>query len=139
MELNIGNCPLCGKLFSKVFRDICPACVEKVEEQYKLCSEYLREYRNATIYELSESTGVSINQITKFIREGRISLADNPNLGYPCSSCGDLIRKGLMCDSCQLKLRKDISNVRDDDKLKRERLREEMKKSGFMIKENEKN
>lgn len=139
MDLKLANCPHCGRLFNRSLHDVCPACLQKVEEQYDRCSEYLREHRHATIYELSEATGVSIRQITKFIREGRISIGDAPNLQYPCSSCGKLISKGAMCEACQLRIRKDIANVREDDERKRERLREEMRRAGYKIKEIDKN
>ncbi|GFN32662.1 hypothetical protein PCURB6_29220 [Paenibacillus curdlanolyticus] len=90
---------------------------------YELCAQYLRENRGATIYEVSEATEVSIPQITKFIREGRISLMDAPNLGYPCETCGQMIREGNICDSCRTRLQKDISklnlNQKPDHNVKR--------------------
>lgn len=109
MGINLGNCPRCGKLFAKNFRDICPACIKDIEHEYELCLEYLRAEKTATIQEVSEATGVSIRQITKFIREGRISIANNPNMMYPCEVCGVLIREGNMCDSCRSRLARDLS------------------------------
>jgi flagellar operon protein (TIGR03826 family) len=138
MELQLANCPQCGKLFRPGVHDVCPACVKLVEEQYEKCAAYLRENRHATIYELSEETVVSVRQITKFIREGRISLSDAPNLKYPCSSCGKLIGKGMMCDACRLKLKKEIAHIRDDDERKRDMSREQMRKAGYKFKEYEK-
>ncbi|RCX19086.1 flagellar operon protein (TIGR03826 family) [Fontibacillus phaseoli] len=109
MEMNLGNCPRCGKLFAKNFRDICPACMKDIELEYEKCLKYLREEKTATIQEVSAATEVSIRQITKFIREGRISIANNPNMMYPCEVCGVLIRDGNMCDNCRGRLTRDLS------------------------------
>ncbi|RAP73940.1 TIGR03826 family flagellar region protein [Paenibacillus montanisoli] len=106
--MNLGNCPRCGKLFAKNFRDVCPACIKEIDNEYTLCSDYLRKHKGAIITELSDATGVSIKQITKFIREGRISLVGAPNLMYPCEMCGILIRDNTKCESCRAKLLKEI-------------------------------
>lgn len=109
MGINVGNCPRCGRLFANNFRDICPSCIKDIETEYEKCLEYLRKEKQATIQEVSEETGVSIRQITKFIKEGRISVANNPNMMYPCEVCGVLIREGNMCDSCRTRLTRDLT------------------------------
>lgn len=114
MGMNVDNCPRCGKIYVKNFRDACPSCIKDLEQQYEKCVKYLRESRKATIIELSEATEVSVKQITKFIREGRISIASLPNMGYPCEVCGTMIRENAMCGSCRQRLAKDVSNARED-------------------------
>lgn len=76
---------------------------------YTICAEYLRKNKGATIHELSEATEVSVPQITKFIREGRISLIGVPNLGYPCEVCGTPIRENNMCANCRARLLQDVN------------------------------
>lgn len=112
--MNLDNCPRCGKLFAKNFRDVCPVCMRDLDKEYELCSNYLREFKGAIITELSDQTGVSIKQITKFIREGRISMVNAPNLSYPCESCGTLIRENHICDSCRKRLTKDKQHMNED-------------------------
>lgn len=112
--MNLDNCPRCGKLFANNFRDICPACIKDIDREYENCAEYLRSNRGATIYELSEKTGVSIRQITRFIREGRISLVEAYNLGYPCEVCGIIIRNHHMCDSCRARLMKEVDKIKSE-------------------------
>lgn len=111
---NIANCPRCGKIFAKGLRDVCHNCVKDIEKEYERCVEYLRENRGATIQEVSDATDVSVKQITKFIREGRISLIDSPNLGYPCESCGLLIRQGNLCDDCRYKFTKQAQRLQQE-------------------------
>ncbi len=115
MGMNLGNCPRCGRLFANNFRDICPSCIKEIEEEYEKCLDFLREEKLATIQEVHEATGVSIRQITKFIKEGRISVANNPNMMYPCEVCGVLIRQGNMCDSCRTRLTRDLTAATRDD------------------------
>lgn len=109
--MGIDNCPRCGKLYAKNLRDLCPSCIKDLDQMYELCATYLRENRGATIYEVSDATEVSIAQITRFIREGRISLMDAPNMGYPCEMCQSVIREGNICESCRARLKKDIGKL----------------------------
>ncbi|MGO4180741.1 TIGR03826 family flagellar region protein [Paenibacillus sp. MCAF9] len=112
--MNLDNCPRCGKLFAKNFRDVCPACMRDIDKEYELCANYLREFRGSIITEVSDATGVSIKQITKFIREGRISIMNAPNMSYPCESCGTLIRDNHLCDTCRNRIEKDKKQMFQD-------------------------
>ncbi|XEC95372.1 TIGR03826 family flagellar region protein [Paenibacillus tarimensis] len=109
--MNLDNCPRCGKLFAKNFREVCVSCIKDIDREYEKCATFLRENRGASIYELSEETGVSVRQITKFIREGRISLINAPNMSYPCEVCATLIREGNMCTDCRAKLIKEVRSA----------------------------
>lgn len=126
--MSLENCPRCGKVYAKNFRDVCPVCIREIDKEYERCAEYLREFRGAMITELSDQTGVSIRQITKFIREGRISLMDAPNMTYPCESCGTMIRDNNLCDPCRKRLLKGTSNMRHLDANKQELFREQHRK-----------
>ena len=116
--MNVDNCPRCGRVFMKGFNDVCNNCLKEVELQYERCVKYLRENRGAILQELSEATEVSVRQITKFIREGRISIMNSPNMGYPCDVCGTTIRESHICESCRSKLVKDVNNTLEDEKRK---------------------
>lgn len=112
----LSNCSKCGQLFLSIGINTCPQCIKKVEDEYTVCAEYLKENRLVNIYVLSEETGISVNQITQFVREGRISVADTPNLGYPCQTCGTLINKGKLCDKCANSFNREINKVINNSK-----------------------
>ncbi|WP_028593800.1 TIGR03826 family flagellar region protein [Paenibacillus assamensis] len=112
--MELSNCNRCGRLFAKVYKDICPNCLKDIEADYKLCADYLRKHRQATMTELSDDTGVSVRQITQFIREGRISVLNMPNLSYPCEVCGGFIQEGHMCESCRRRLLNDLSQAKNE-------------------------
>lgn len=109
--MDLVYCPRCNKLFAKHFREVCNNCHAELEKDYERCVEHLRKNRGLNIQQLSEETEISIKQITRWVREGRISLMDAPNLTYPCEICGSLIREGNMCDSCRTRLQKDVRNA----------------------------
>ncbi|AWB46240.1 flagellar protein [Paenibacillus sp. CAA11] len=113
--MNLDNCPRCGKLYAKNFKELCGNCIKDIELEYEKCKKYLRDQKGATIVELSEATEVSVKQITKFIKEGRISIANNPNMMYPCEVCGVLIREGTMCDGCRTRLTRELLAASQED------------------------
>lgn len=120
MSLNVANCPRCGRIFVKNPHGVCPACVKEIDLQYEACVKYLRDNRGCNIQELSDATEVPYRQIVKFIRDGRISIMNAPNMSYPCESCGTLIREGTICEPCRQRLSKDIRHVTEDDKRREE-------------------
>ncbi|NHW34859.1 TIGR03826 family flagellar region protein [Paenibacillus aceris] len=136
--MNVANCPRCGKIFVKGFAELCLNCLKDLELQYDKCLKYLRENRGATINELSEATEVSTKQITKFIREGRISIINAPNMSYPCEVCGTLIRDKTICESCRSKLAKDV-RLNTEEEQRRKELNVEETRSSFKIKDRLKN
>lgn len=109
MSLNqLENCPRCGQIFLKGIRNVCQKCFQEEEREYQAVYSYLRKRENKgkTIQEVSDDTGVSIAQITRFIRLKRISIVDLPNVGYPCDQCGNPIRVGNLCRECTDKINK---------------------------------
>ncbi|UJF33232.1 TIGR03826 family flagellar region protein [Paenibacillus hexagrammi] len=136
MSLNVGNCPRCGRVYVKGgIHDVCPNCLKTIEMQYEKCLKYLRENRGATLNELSEATEVPVRQITKFIREGRISIVHAPNMSYPCEVCGTLIRESNMCESCRSKLVKDVGHVNEDERRRQSNLSDNRSAGTFNIQE----
>lgn len=111
--MNLTYCPRCNKLFAKGIRDVCNNCVLEIEKEYERVASYLREHKGANIHDVSEATGVSVKQITKFIREGRISTANMPNMTIPCEVCGLPIHEGNLCGSCRSKLQRDMKNLQN--------------------------
>ncbi|TDF93596.1 flagellar protein [Paenibacillus piri] len=115
MSLNVANCHRCGKVYVKNNYGMCGSCIKDIDQQYEKCLKYLREYRSCSINELSEATGVTIGQITKFIREGRISIKGNPNMFYDCEVCGTSIREHTMCEPCRSRLAKETNQLQEDE------------------------
>ncbi|XJZ26956.1 TIGR03826 family flagellar region protein [Bacillota bacterium Lsc_1132] len=122
------NCPNCNEIFLKNnFRDVCQKCWKQEEEDYNTVYKFMRkrENRAATIDQVVTQTGVKEETILKFIKKGRILLADFPNLGYPCDKCGRIIRTGKLCQKCTNDLREDLKIFQSEEKRKQELLKRE--------------
>lgn len=122
------NCPNCGSLFVKTnLRDVCETCYKEEELAFEKVYTFIRkrENRTATIFEASMGTGVDEELIIKFIKTGRLQLAQFPNLGYPCQKCHTLIRKGTLCNDCSNEIRSELSTFeKEQERMKEQRERE---------------
>lgn len=112
----LANCPKCGELFMKGIRTVCQACYEEEEEQYETVYAFIRNKKNrsATMNEICEKTGVAEKTINRFVKEGRIRIADFPNLTYPCDSCGKPIREGKLCRDCRGNFQKSLDSYEQE-------------------------
>jgi uncharacterized protein len=117
----LGNCPKCRKLYLRI-RDICEDCYQKQEEDYLKVASYLRENPGTTIQVLSDETGVSIAHIRHFIIIGGIIMTHFPNLSYPCSTCGNMIKTGKTCTTCRKEINQRATNDKNSDSHSDEKL-----------------
>ncbi|AUJ23290.1 TIGR03826 family flagellar region protein [Virgibacillus dokdonensis] len=106
----LANCSRCDRLFLKGARTICQNCYQQEEEAFRTVYQFMskRKNREATMSEIVENTGVDEELIIKFIKEKRLLPSEFPNIGYPCSHCGNYITAGNLCISCREKLKKDL-------------------------------
>jgi flagellar operon protein (TIGR03826 family) len=121
----LANCPRCGRLFVKhSIRDVCEQCYKEEEALFEKVYQFLRkrENRTATMAQVVEATGVSESLITKWIKIGRLQLVHFPNLGYPCESCGTMIREGQLCPKCRTKLQRELKQFEEEKQQQRQRM-----------------
>ncbi|SDH19403.1 flagellar operon protein TIGR03826 [Alteribacillus persepolensis] len=124
---HLKNCPRCGRLFVKSLRAICNDCHRAIEEKFQKVYAYMRKQKNrsATMMRVVEATGVEKEDISQFIKEGRLHIQQFPNLEYPCESCGKGIRAGRICQVCK----DDIENgLKAETVAKDQKEREEQEK-----------
>lgn len=101
--MDIRNCRGCGKMIQYMGSGplMCVECRKKLDESFARVKEYLKEYPNCSINELSENAEVSITQINQWIREERLIFSKNSPIGIPCESCGKTIKSGRYCKECK--------------------------------------
>ncbi|PSL48568.1 flagellar operon protein (TIGR03826 family) [Salsuginibacillus halophilus] len=100
---DLANCPRCGNLFVKAFTNVCNDCKRELDKHFETVYKFIkkRDNRMATMKQVVEATGVSEEDITRFVKEGRLKTSQFPNLDYGCEQCGTRISEGRLCDSCR--------------------------------------
>lgn len=106
----LRNCPICGKVFVKVARNLCPHCLDQEEYEYEEVRKYLKDAPGASVSEISEVTGVNEERLLKWMREGRleVTLAGGE---LTCRSCGARITAGNLCARCAHELAARIKSM----------------------------
>lgn len=119
----LGNCPQCGDIYVlNNIRDVCLNCYKQEEADFEKVYQFIRKKQNRTaqMEEVVEATGVEKTLIYKFIKKGRIKLAQFPNLGYPCAKCGTIIREGKLCQPCMTGIQSDLHVIEKEEERKKE-------------------
>ncbi|MBC7216847.1 MAG: MerR family transcriptional regulator [Candidatus Caldatribacterium sp.] len=114
--MTLARCKRCGVIFQKVIdRDICPACLEKEEEEFQKVKEFFRQHPKARLEEVSEATGVDKKTILEFLKEGRLQVAEGlePIAELFCERCGKPISSGRLCDECRKKVAQLVQGVEE--------------------------
>ena len=135
--MDLYNCPNCNSLFVKTkFRDVCDACYKEEEAQFDRVYEYIRKKSNrtASMVQVVEATGVEEELIIKFVKTGKLRIAQFPNLGIPCEKCGTVIRSGRLCETCSASIRSGLETYESDEKRRLE-IQEREKKNTYFMKE----
>ncbi|WP_096437079.1 TIGR03826 family flagellar region protein [Alteribacter populi] len=125
----LSNCPRCDALFVKSLNNVCQKCYREVEEMFETVYTYIRkkENRKASLQEVHVATGVDEEQIVRFIKEGRLHLAQFPNLTYPCEKCSNPIREGRICNPCLTGIQSDLKQAESEKQLADRREKESRK------------
>ncbi len=130
--MNVANCRGCGRLFNVVTnRNLCPACLNELENKFQEVRKYLEENPLANINIVSEDCEVSVKQIKQWVREERLTFSESSMDGVACEKCGKMIRTGKYCDECKNKIannlqtaytstpqRKEQKSTRDRDRMR---------------------
>lgn len=73
--MNDKRCSRCKEEFtSDGLGMVCPDCLKQEEDEFSIVREAVLYNTNLNALQLSKATGVHISKITKFIREGKLSL-----------------------------------------------------------------
>ena len=96
---------------------------EEMDKMYKKVREYLYDHQGENAIIVSENTGVPRDIIMTFLRQGKISIAENSkSLLKSCKICGALIENGDTCIECMQKRMNNILNPHQELKGKKKLL-----------------
>ncbi len=104
--MDVRNCPRCGSIFLYCGLRLCENCRKIEEEEFEKVKAYLQKNPGTTVEKVAEDTGVSLQQIMSFIRNGRLSEETKNFSGDVlfCERCQKPISEGKMCLECQREL-----------------------------------
>lgn len=72
--MSFCNCPICGRLFTKQgFYEVCESCFAENQSDFDKVREYLYQNPNKNILEVAKATGLSMDKIKEFLRQGRLT------------------------------------------------------------------
>ena len=116
---DVRNCRKCGKIFNYISgMPICPACKDKEEEDFQRIKKYLYENPGASLTQVSTELDVSVETIKRFLREGRLEIANEEgNLLLECENCGRSIKSGRFCPDCERTLASSFKSAASKMKL----------------------
>lgn len=112
--MEVRNCKQCGKLYNYIggtYRNLCPACVDKVEQKFRDVKKYIEDNPNSDIRMVAEEMDVPVKQIEIWVREERLSFTDDSAMGIPCERCGAIIKSGRFCKECTDKLGQTLNSL----------------------------
>ena len=110
--MDVRNCKGCGKLFNYLSgAPLCPNCVQALDVVFDGVKEYVYDHPGAGMQEVSDEMEVSVAQIKQWIREERLSFAENSMIGLDCEGCGTLIKTGRFCKQCKDKLSRGLGDL----------------------------
>ena len=99
--MELMNCRSCKKIFNYITGEkICPACRDLLEEKYQEVKKYINENPGTPANKVAEECDISLKQIKKWVREERLTFADDSLIGLDCERCGKIIHSGRFCKEC---------------------------------------
>lgn len=116
--MEVKNCRQCGRLYNYMGGGylFCPACMDELDKKFAEVKQYIQDNPRATMTQISDDMDVSINQIERWVREERLTFADDSPIGIECESCGVTIKSGRYCPTCKDQLQKGLGNMYREEK-----------------------
>jgi flagellar operon protein (TIGR03826 family) len=103
--MEVVNCPRCGRVFTRISKPVCPACVKEDEDTFEKVRAYVKENPLCSMKELSDETSVSVKRITQYIRDGRLEISHGMAGEITCTQCGRPILTGRFCEQCAMEIK----------------------------------
>ena len=104
MSREVRNCRRCGRLMIYVGIPVCEKCLRKEEEYYDIVRRYLDEHPRSSVREIADATGVPVDIIIQFVRQGSLVALEAASEILECEICGKPIQMGRVCPECAQEL-----------------------------------
>lgn len=101
----LRNCDECNRVFAHPNRRLCQECYDQAQKAFTAVKEYLLQNPNASVADVSGETGVDVQVIYDYIRDGRLSVVPR-DAQVHCVICNESISSGRVCAKCRTSLKK---------------------------------
>ncbi|SFD11522.1 hypothetical protein [Butyrivibrio sp. YAB3001] len=110
--MSVQSCKRCHILFqySETGPQLCPNCTKQDEADFDVVRQYLNEHPFSSGQEVNQATGISLESILRWLREGRLISLEMTGI-LKCENCGTPIFSGKFCTECRYKLVKDLKGI----------------------------
>lgn len=113
--MEIKNCKRCGRMYNYITgAPICDQCKQKEEDDFQKVKKYIYDNRGAAMKDVSEACEVSIEKITRFLKDGRLEIKEGTNIILECENCSRPITTGRYCQECSKKLERELTKAGND-------------------------
>lgn len=110
--MDVRNCKDCGKIFNYVSGPpLCPACLKELDKKFEKVKEYIYDHPGAGVQEVSDENNVTTAQIKIWIRQERLTFAEDSPIGIDCEICGATIKTGRYCNACKSQIANNLGGV----------------------------
>lgn len=108
----VKNCRRCSRIFMySTGPQICDACKKLEDEDFEKVRVFVRDFPGASVQEVSRETEVPTHLIYRFLKEGRLEVAESSPIALQCENCGNRIKSGRFCISCSKRLANEMMNA----------------------------
>lgn len=115
--MEVRNCRKCRRLFNYLGGiNLCPVCKDELERSFLAVRDYIRDNPGSNLQEIGDETGVDVQQIRDWIKEGRLELSKGSPISITCEKCGATILRGRYCDRCNQKLANNLNALVDESR-----------------------
>ncbi len=109
----IRTCKFCGAMFYYYGfgYGYCPRCTPLDAEMFHRVKDYIWEHGTASMVAVSDATGVSVNHIIQYLKDGRLEIPEESDIFIHCELCGGNIRYGRYCPECAARTSKTLKSA----------------------------
>ena len=106
-------CPFCGNNMKYIYGEMyeCPGCGRKELTDFGKVRRFLDTNGPQPAIVISDATGVSLEVIDGFLKQGRVEIPDGSEVYIKCQKCGTDIRYGRYCPECMMQMTKNIGQA----------------------------
>lgn len=107
------KCPDCEASMIYIYGEMyeCPDCGCRSLSDFGKVKKFLEDKGPQSAIVISDATGVSVEIINEFLRDGRVEIPDGSEQYIKCQKCGADIRYGRFCPDCIKKISGNISKA----------------------------